>query len=116
MERAKVLVVDDSRLILRIAKAFLEDRYDVITAETGLDALRKAIEERPDVMLTDMNMPGMSGEQVRQALACDPRTRGIRVVITTTDTAASGLAPGVDLLLKPYDASSLRAKIGARVH
>lgn len=44
------------------------------------------------------------------------RARGIRVVLTTTDTAASGLAPGVDLLLKPYDASSLRAKIGAGVH
>lgn len=116
MQRAKVLLVDDSRVILLIAKAYLEERYDVITATDGFEALRKAVEERPDVLLTDLNMPGMSGEQVRQALAGDPRTRQIKVVVTTTDTGSSGLAAGVDLLLKPYDASSLRAKIETRLN
>jgi CheY-like chemotaxis protein len=69
--RVRLLVVDDEPALREIATSVLtQEGYDVLTAEDGFDALRLLSEPLPDVMITDLNMPGMSGvtllEVVRQ--------------------------------------------------
>ncbi|MDH3368014.1 MAG: response regulator, partial [Gemmatimonadota bacterium] len=70
--RAKILVVDDDRLVLGSVAAALRDaRYRVWTADRGDEAVRIAVEVQPDIVVTDLRMPGMDGvallEQVERA-------------------------------------------------
>jgi DNA-binding response OmpR family regulator len=62
MNKATILVVDDESQIRRVLRATLSsDGYDVIEAKDGLEAIDMVIRERPDLILLDVNMPGMSG-------------------------------------------------------
>jgi CheY-like chemotaxis protein len=85
-------------------------RIDVSTALSGPEGLRAAIEQRPDLILTDLNMPGMSGVELAHALEADARTRGVPVVVMTTENEAEHLR-GVDRLIKPFDGQSLLQKV-----
>lgn len=107
----KVLLVDDSRLVLRMGKLFLEHDYDVVTAQSGDEALILAAREHPDLILMDVNMPDLTGPETAARLAQDKRTRGIPVVLVTTEGECRGLASGRDRLLKPFDACALRGKV-----
>jgi DNA-binding response OmpR family regulator len=76
--RAKILVVDDDRLVLGSVAAALRDaRYRVWTADRGDEAVRIAVEVQPDIVVTDLRMPGMDGvallEQVERAADPTPR-------------------------------------------
>ena len=76
--RAKILVVDDDRLVLGSVAAALRDaRYRVWTADRGDEAVRIAVEVQPDIVVTDLRMPGMDGvallEQVERAADRIPR-------------------------------------------
>ncbi len=76
--RAKILVVDDDRLVLGSVAAALRDaRYQVWTAERGDEAMRLVVDVEPDVVVTDYRMPGMDGvsllEQVARAANRTPR-------------------------------------------
>jgi CheY-like chemotaxis protein len=110
MTKPHVLLVDDSRLILQVGELLLRTQYDVRTALSGAEGLRVAVEQRPDVILTDLNMPGMSGVELAEALASDARTRGIPVVVMTTENETEHLR-GMDQLVKPFDAASLLEKV-----
>jgi CheY-like chemotaxis protein len=105
--RKKVLLVDDSLLILRMASTFLATECDVITAPSGEIAREKALREKPDLVVMDLNMPGGSGVEVARAIRKDPRTRGIQVIIMTTDSELSSLPPGLDYIVKPFDGPAL---------
>jgi CheY-like chemotaxis protein len=109
--RKKVLLVDDSLLILRMASTFLATEYDVITAPSGEIAREKALREKPDLIVMDLNMPGDSGVEIARALRKDPPTRGIPVVIMTTDSEAASLPPELDHIVKPFDGPALLAKV-----
>jgi two-component system phosphate regulon response regulator PhoB len=109
--RKKVLLVDDSLLILRMASAFLVREYDVVTAINGERALEKAVQEAPDLIVMDLNMPDHTGVEVARALRADARTRGIPVVIMTTDSELAAVPRGLDHLLKPFDGLTLLAKV-----
>ena len=66
---AKILVVDDSPTILQIVSAALRTKgYDVITAANGEEGLRKAVDERPNLVLLDIMMPGLNGYEVIRKL------------------------------------------------
>jgi len=110
-KKKKILLVDDSRLVLKIGERCLEGHYDVRTAASGAEALAKAIAERPDLVLTDMNLPDVSGRQIIESLALDGRTRGVKAVIVTTASEIARLGPGVETLAKPFDPESLLAKV-----
>lgn len=80
----KILLVDDSKFLrLATERALARAGYDVSTAEDGASALRAAQEKRPDVILLDMLLPGMTGPDVLKALKKDPATAGIAVVVLT---------------------------------
>ncbi len=61
----KILVVDDEKKITEVLQAYLERvNYFVITARDGLGALRLAQSEKPDLLIIDLMLPGLSGEEV----------------------------------------------------
>jgi len=67
--RVRLLVVDDEPALRDIATSVLtEEGYDVVTAEDGFDALRLLSEPLPDVMITDLNMPGMPGSKLLEVV------------------------------------------------
>ena len=80
----KILVVDGDPNTLTVVEGFLKGtEFDVLLATSGEDALRVAREGRPDVVLLDLAMPGMSGHEVLQKLKTQEETRDILVVVVT---------------------------------
>lgn len=111
--RRKVLLVDDSVLVLRIASAYLSESYEVITGTSGEEALSKAVAELPDVILMDLHMAGRSGAETADSLRRDQRTNQIPVVIMTTASESALLPPHLDRLTKPFDRWTVLTKIQA---
>jgi len=83
----RILVADDAELFLGIARALLEQEgYIVITAQDGVEALRKITEEHPDAVLLDLFMPGMTGFEVLRTLRTNAGYKNFRhlpVLITS---------------------------------
>ena len=109
--RRKILLVDDSVLVLRIASAYLSESYDVITGSSGEEALAKALAERPDVILMDLHMAGKSGAEAADFLGRDQRTHDIPVIIMTTAAEGALLPAHLEQLTKPFDKRAVLAKI-----
>ena len=114
----KVLIVDDEDDIRRIARIALTKvgRMDVVEASSGTEGVRKAAEERPDVVLLDVMMPGLDGPSTLAALLSDPATASLPVIFLTAKAMASeverlkGLgARGV--LTKPFDPMKLASDV-----
>ena len=114
----KALVVDDEDDIRRIARLSLAGvgGMDVVEANSGAEGIRKAREERPDVIILDMMMPGMDGVATLRALRADAATAGIPIVFLTAKAMTSevdrlrGLgARGV--LIKPFDPMALPGRL-----
>jgi len=81
---AKILVVDDEAPICELARLILEDAgHTVITADNGEQAIQKASNESPDLVLLDTVLPGMSGLDVCKVLKHEPDTRSIPLVMFT---------------------------------
>ena len=69
LERRRVLIVDDEEAILRFLKASLTaNDYEVIEAKTGIEAIKRATAEAPDVILLDLGLPDMDGKEVVRIL------------------------------------------------
>jgi DNA-binding response OmpR family regulator len=115
--RGRVLVVDDSVTTTSVVKYFLElEGFEVLTALDGLLGLEMALRELPDVIVTDVNMPGMDGLAMVKALRADARTSQIRILMLTAassaETVKGGLAAGADdYLLKPVYPRLLAARV-----
>jgi CheY-like chemotaxis protein len=78
------LVVDDSMVIRHTICRFLEDRgFSVESASNGIEALEVLARARPGLVITDMQMPAMSGTELITALKSNPETSGIPIVIVT---------------------------------
>ena len=116
---ARVLVVDDILANRRLMQAKLEAKYyTVLLAENGLEAIEKAVRERPQIILLDVMMPGMDGYEVCERLKRDDRTRHIPVVMLTAlndrEDRIRGLEAGADdFLSKPLDDFALMARLEA---
>ena len=115
----RVLVVEDSPTIQSVVKYFLElEGFEVLVADNGLLGLEIALRERPDVIVSDVNMPGMGGVEMVKALRGDARTAQIRIIMLTSEssveTETEGLAAGADdYILKPVEPRRLAARVKA---
>ncbi|MBR2928316.1 MAG: response regulator [Oscillospiraceae bacterium] len=81
--RKKVLIVDDSGAMLRSAKSWLEEKYQVILANSGMMAIKYLGSHRPDLILLDYEMPVCDGRQVLEMIRSDMETRDIPVIFLT---------------------------------
>lgn len=118
---ARVLVVDDIAANVKLLEAKLSAEYfDVLCASNGPDGLKIAAEQKPDIILLDVMMPGMDGFEVCRRLKSSPETAHIPVVMVTaldqpTDRV-SGLDAGADdFLTKPVNDIALFARVKSLV-
>ncbi len=112
-----ILAVDDNPINVKLLSRTLSNNsYDVITAASGPEALKKARDQQPDLILLDVLMPGMDGYEVCKILKEDEKSRHIPVIFLSakneTVDKARGLALGaVDYLTKPFDPVEIIARI-----
>jgi len=120
-ERVFVMVVDDSITVRRVTERLLErNGMRVITAKDGVDAVSLLQDNRPDIMLLDIEMPRMDGYEVASHVRNDPRLRDIPIVMITSRVGDKhrnrAMEIGVDHYLgKPYQESDLLAAISSLV-
>jgi DNA-binding response OmpR family regulator len=116
---AKILVIDDEPDLVRFVQRALEaEGYQVITSTNGLDGIRLALTELPDLVVLDLIMPGIRGEAVLSALMA--QNPGLRVLIlsATGDVRLriSCLENGaVDFVAKPFAVRELMARVHNRL-
>ena len=107
--RLTILVADDEPEVVNLVRTLLEwQRYSVLDAADGRDALQQARRAVPDLILLDVRMPRMSGLTVLEKLQADPLTEGIPVimlsVVTTYSEVRAALQRGaVAYLSKPFE-------------
>jgi len=82
-ERYKLLVVDDDEAMIDYLHAKLGDRYDIVSTNAPENVLGLARSERPNLILCDINMPGMDGADVSKALHAHPEVRTVPVLFLT---------------------------------
>jgi len=115
----RILVVDDEPDITALVAYHLAKAgYRVSTAARGPEALKAATEERPDVIILDLMLPGMSGYDVLAELRARPETRDIGVILLTARKQEAdrirGLTLGADdYLTKPFSPAELTLRVGA---
>ena len=113
----KILLVDDSKTELHHLTDVLSKRgYAVRTAENGEDAMRRLAEDKPDLILMDVVMPGQNGFQLTRSITRDPRFSDVPVIMCTSKGLETdkvwGMRQGArDYVVKPVDADELVAKI-----
>lgn len=116
----KILVVDDDKDHRGFLKGLLAaEGFAVATAERAAEALSASSKSRPDLIVSDVAMPGMSGVTFCRKLKSDRRTAGVPVILmsgekTAEQEQATGIEEGADdYLLKPFTARLLLAKVRA---
>ena len=115
----RILIVDDSATERHMLRNLLTKAgYDVISSENGEDAIVKARQAKPDLILMDVVMPGLNGFQATRAISRDPLTKSIPVIMCTSKSQETdriwGLRQGArDYVVKPVDREALLAKISS---
>lgn len=115
-----LLLIDDDFAHLQLMKTTLEKEYTVSIASTGVHGLELAAERQPDLILLDLNMPGIDGYEVCKRLKENPATRKITVIFVSArddkDDEYRGFTLGaVDYINKPINLQILNARITAQL-
>lgn len=115
----KVLVVDDSKTELMFLTDVLQQQgLQVRTAENADEAMQRLEEDKPDLILMDVVMPGQNGFQLTRALSRHPSYADVPIIMCTSKNQVTdrvwGLRQGAkDYITKPVDPADLQAKIAA---
>jgi CheY-like chemotaxis protein len=114
MGNNKILVVEDDADYREMIMLFLlRSGYEGVEAATGFEAVSQARVTRPNLILMDLDMPAMTGDQATARLKADPSTRNIPVIVTTAFSYGSlvdrAITAGADEIMhKPFELKSLR--------
>lgn len=117
MSKPRVLIIDDEKLLVKSTCMALElHRLETQGAHSGEEGLRMAREQRPDVILLDIMMPGMDGWEVLARLKEEQTTASIPVVVFTAKEYSSGRAlarenGAADFVAKPFEIDELAAVV-----
>lgn len=114
--RPKLLLVDDEPLNLQVLRQILQDAYRLFFAKDGVRAIELAERERPDLILLDIMMPGLTGFETCSRLKQNRATTSIPVIFVTAlsdvaDEARGFEVGGVDYIAKPVSAPIVRARV-----
>jgi len=114
--RPLLLLVDDEATNLQVLRHILQDDYRLLFAKDGAKALEMVERERPDLILLDVMMPGMTGYEVCQALKAQAHLQAVPVIFVTAladvEDEARGFAVGaVDYITKPVSPPIVRARV-----
>ena len=121
MSQKTILVVEDSPTELLAVTNVLEDRgYHFTVATDGEEALQKATQQKPDLVLLDILLPKKNGFQVCRTLKSSPETNGIKIIVLSSKNQESdrywGLKQGADLYLtKPFRKEELLKAISQMI-
>lgn len=119
--RHTVLVVDDDahmRELYKLNIGYWDLPIRLLTADNGFEGLMRVGAERPDLLITDLNMPGMDGFRMLSTLAGSSDFRRLRIVVVSALTSAEirehgGLPQGIALFPKPVQFEALRKHVAA---
>lgn len=113
-----ILVVDDIATNIALVKAFLKHKdCEVISAQSGAEALKVARERKPDIILLDIMMPVMDGYEVLARLRSDEITKGIKIIMVSAISKADDINKAMELgaddyITKPLVATRLYETLG----
>jgi two-component system alkaline phosphatase synthesis response regulator PhoP len=113
----KVLIVEDNPDSLEIITFQMEMMgYSIITAKQGQEAVEKAVEEKPQLILMDIMMPNMDGREATRRIRSNPETRNIPILASTVLFRESDLRSCIeagcnDYITKPFTLMQLQGKI-----
>jgi DNA-binding NarL/FixJ family response regulator len=118
MAKQLLVVDDDPSLLLAVSETLRAEGYEVVTARRGAEAMVRVAESLPDLIISDIRMPGMDGYALVRNLRASPRTRLIPIVfLTAKDETADrieGFRTGVDAYLtKPFESEELTAVVSS---
>ena len=117
MAKATILAVDDEEDIRELVKLSLaREGYEVLTCETGEQALQTACIRLPTLVILDIMLPGIDGLEVCKRLKRDPRTQYLPVVMLTAKAAEADIVTGLELgadnyVTKPFSGKVLVARV-----
>ena len=115
----KVLIVDDSKTeIMYLTDLLTKNGFSVRSAENAEDAFKKLAEDKPELILMDVVMPGQNGFQLTRAISRDLSFSDVPIIMCTSKNLETdrvwGMRQGArDYITKPVDANELMAKIKA---
>jgi len=114
--KGKVLLVDDIKANINILKVSLNKDYDISVAFDGESALKQVVKDPPDLILLDVQMPGIDGYEVCRRLKRDKDTEKIPIVFVTSKTEeeneTKGLELGaIDYITKPFSIPIVKARV-----
>ena len=114
--KKKVLVVDDSGAVLRNVKGLLEDKYQVILANSGAMAIKYLATDRPDLVLLDYEMPVVDGRQVLEMIRTETEFSDVPVIFLTSKNDRESIMKVMELkpqgyLLKSMEPKKIREEI-----
>lgn len=116
MPRKRILLVEDSELNRDLIVQLLEDQYDVLVAIDGEEGVRKAVQEKPDLVLMDLALPVLDGWEATRRIKANRELRRIPVIAITShamvgEEQKAREAGCDDYLTKPIDEDALITKI-----
>lgn len=119
-KHGRILLADDNRDMREYVQRLLSRRYEVLAVSDGAQALTAAIDNPPDLVLTDIMMPALDGFGLLRELRAAPSTATIPVIMLSArageESESEGLEAGADdYLVKPFTARELLARVGAHL-
>ncbi|WP_053368106.1 response regulator transcription factor [Bacillus sp. FJAT-27245] len=113
---AKILIVDDERRIIEVLEAYLErEGYGIATADNGVDALKKARSENPDLIILDLMLPDISGEEVCRLVRKESEVPILMLTAKSgEDDKINGIMMGADdYVTKPFSPREVVVRVQA---
>lgn len=115
-----LVVIDDNPEVLKLMKLLLEDEFDVHLADSGEEGLSLIRDKMPDLVLSDVMMPGMDGHTLCRRIKSDESLKHIPVILVTARSGSEMLSEGIeagadDYIAKPFDSLELKARIRSQL-